>query len=185
MTMLQTRHLTLAPCTPDDRDDFIGLELDPQVMQFLNGGPVDHANLDPAEVTFLMPRGTESFVWTARLTASGAFVGWFCLSPEGDGVAELGYRLRREAWGKGFATEGGLALVEWGFTLGGYERIVACTMSVHTASRRVMEKVGMRYWRTEFPVFTDPLPGSEEGDVWYERTRPSATRQPDKAISPR
>lgn len=168
MAVLQTTALTLRPCSPSDRADFIGLELDPEVMRFLNGGPVDHATTDPKDVTFLMPRGSEPYVWTARRTATNAFVGWFCLFPETETFAEIGYRLRREHWGQGLASEGALALVEWGFDSAGYDRVVACTMAVNHGSRRVMEKIGMRHVRTTFPDFPDRIPGAEHGEVWYE-----------------
>ncbi len=98
---LQTARLTLEPCSPNDRADFIDLERDPEVMRYLNGGhAVDPAHIDP-NPAFLMPRGTEPHVWTARRTNSGAFVGWFCLWPDSETQAELGYRLRRTEWGAG------------------------------------------------------------------------------------
>lgn len=165
-----TSNLTLSPCVPGDRADFIGLERDPDVMRFLNGGAVDHETTDPENVTFLMPRGTEPDVWTARRIDGGGFVGWFCLSPEGDGAAEIGYRLRKEEWGKGFATEGALALVDRGFRVDGLERILACTMAMNIGSRRVMEKIGMKCIRT-VPFDAAHFPGSEQGEVWYELTR--------------
>jgi hypothetical protein len=75
MAVLQTIQLTLSPCRPSDRTDFIGLERDPEVMRFLNGGyAVDHETIGP-DATFLMPRGTEPYIWTARRTSNGAFVG--------------------------------------------------------------------------------------------------------------
>jgi len=99
MTTLQTPRLTLSPNTPADRDDFIALERDPQVMRFLNGGyPVDQADSDP-NAPFLMPRGDDPYVWTARRTTTNAFVGWFCLWPDNPATAELGYRLRSADWG--------------------------------------------------------------------------------------
>jgi RimJ/RimL family protein N-acetyltransferase len=170
MSVLQTTRLTLSPCCPADGADFIGLELDPEVMRYLNGGhPVDHEHIDP-NASFLMPRGTESHVWTARRAANGAFVGWFCLWPESETLAELGYRLRRSDWGQGLASEGASALVDWGFASCGYEKIVACTMAVNHGSRRVMEKIGMSHARAV--AFDDaPFPGSEHGEVWYELTR--------------
>src|SRR4051794_39610105 len=95
MAVFQTVRLTLTPCCPGDRADFIDLERDPEVMRFLNGGQaVDPERVDP-DAPFLMPRGTEPYVWTARRSADGAFVGWFCLWPENEALAELGYRLRR------------------------------------------------------------------------------------------
>ena len=171
MTVFQTARLTITPCTPDDRDDFIALERDPEVMHFLNGGRiVEDPQPDPA-ATYLMPRGTEPYIWAARRTADDTFVGWFCLWPETETLAELGYRLRRTGCGRGLASEGARALVGWGFAAAGYDRIVATTMTVNTASRRVMEKLGMRHTRTEHGHWPDPIPGSEHGEVWYELTR--------------
>jgi hypothetical protein len=69
MVVLQTMRLTLSPCCPGDSVDFIALELDPEVMRFLNGGhPVNREQIDP-NAPFLMPRGTETCVWTARHAA--------------------------------------------------------------------------------------------------------------------
>ena len=122
MAVLQTMRLTLGPCCPADRADFIDLERDPEVMRFLNGGyPVDREQADP-DAPFLMPRGTEPYVWTARRTINGAFVGWFCLWPESETLAELGYRLRRADWGQGLASEGASALVNWGSEAAGMTR---------------------------------------------------------------
>ena len=171
MAVLQTVQLTLSPCCPSDCADFIDLELDPEVMRFLNGGhAVNHEQVDP-NATFLMPRGTEPYVWTARRTATGAFIGWFCLWPESERLAELGYRLRRMDWGQGFASEGASALIDWGFRSAGYDKIVATTMAVNHASRRVMEKIGMAYARTISVEWPDPFPGCEDGEVWYELMR--------------
>jgi RimJ/RimL family protein N-acetyltransferase len=171
MNVLQTTRLTLSPCTPSDCADFINLERDPEVMRFLNGGhAVDHETIGP-DATFLMPRGTEPYIWTARRIANGAFVGWFCLWPESEGLAELGYRLRRMDWGQGLASEGALALVKWGFESAGYEKIVATTMAVNHGSRRVMEKIGLSYARTVMYDGPDPIAGSEHGEVWYELAR--------------
>ena len=169
--VLKTSRLTLSPCRPGDRADFIALERDPEVMRFLNGGhPVDRAHADP-NATFLMPEGTEPDVWTARRAPGGAFVGWFCLWPESGTLAELGYRLRRAEWGQGLASEGAAALIDWGFSTAGYETIVATTMAVNGASRRVMEKLGLRHTRTDHAEWPDPIPGCEHGEVWYEITR--------------
>lgn len=175
MAVLQTTQLTLSPCRPSDRDDFIALELDPEVMRFLNGGhPVDHQQIAP-NATFLMPRGTEPHVWTARRTSSGGFVGWFCLWPESATLAELGYRLHRREWGQGLVSEGASALINWGFESAGYDKIVATTMAVNQALHRVMEKIGMNYDHIVHADWPDPIPGSEHGEVWYELNRSAWT----------
>jgi len=171
LAVLQTMKLTLTPCCPGDSADFMDLERDPEVMRFLNGGyPVDQAQSYP-DATFLMPRGTEPYVWTARRTASGAFVGWFCLWPESETEAELGFRLRRMDWGQGLASEGASALINWGFQSGGYDRIFACAMAVNHASRRVLEKIGLNYVRTVHVDWPDRFPGVEDGEVQYELMR--------------
>jgi RimJ/RimL family protein N-acetyltransferase len=162
--------LTLRPCCPTDRTDFVALEQDPEVMRYLNGGhAVDRAKT-PSDTGFLMPEGCEPELWTA-CRADNSFVGWFGLWPEPDGQAELGYRLARAAWGQGLATEGAAALVNWGFATQGLALVFACTMAVNQASRRVMQKTGMSYARTFHPVWPQPIAGSEEGEVEYAITR--------------
>lgn len=171
MAVLQTTHLTLKPCSPDDCADFIALEQDPEVMRFLNGGhAVDRATADP-NASFLMPTGAEPHLWTVRRTEGGAFVGWFCLWRDSDTEAELGYRLRRADWGQGFASEGAAALIDWGFNIAGYDKILSTAMAVNRASRRVMEKLGMIHTRTVAADYPETIPGSEYGEVWYELTR--------------
>lgn len=168
---LQTVRMTLKPCSPADAADFLALERDPEVMRFLDGGrPFDDGHALQEE-SFLRPRGTETYVWTARLKADAAFVGWFCLYPMSGTVAELGYRMRRAQWGRGLATEGARALVGWGFGCQAYDVIVANTMAVNQGSRRVLERIGFRYLRTVHLDWPNPVPGSEHGDVEYELTR--------------
>jgi RimJ/RimL family protein N-acetyltransferase len=98
-------------------------------------------------------------------------VGWFSLRRVREGVGELGYRLRRGAWGRGLASEGAIALVAVAFADYDFRRIVATTMAVNSASRRVMEKTGLTHVRTVYPHWREPLPGSELGEVEYEITR--------------
>jgi RimJ/RimL family protein N-acetyltransferase len=171
MIILNTKSLTLAPSTPNDAADFMALERDPEVMYFLNGGhAVDHSKEHP-DATFFMPRGTEPNVWTARLIANGAFVGWFTLYPETAQLAELGYRLKRSEWGRGLATEGAATLVDWGFKTCAYEKVFGSTSTVNQGSRRVMEKIGMRFARAIPFEWPTPFPESELGEVVYEITR--------------
>jgi RimJ/RimL family protein N-acetyltransferase len=58
---------------------------------------------------------------------------------------EVGWRLAREHWGHGYATEAARAALEFGFHRLGLERIVAFAIPANTRSVRVMEKLGMRY----------------------------------------
>jgi RimJ/RimL family protein N-acetyltransferase len=167
----QTPRLSLALVRETDRDSLIALERDSEVMRYLNGGYAAPDGGETEGAGFLTPRGGEDYIWAAREIRSGAFVGWFSLRPAPAGAAELGYRLRRDAWGKGFASEGASALVAMGFAEMGLERIVATAMTVHAASRRVLEKAGLAYARTVYPDWPESFPGSELGDVEYTITR--------------
>jgi RimJ/RimL family protein N-acetyltransferase len=167
----RTARLSLRLVRQTDREHLVALECDPEVMRFLSGGrPISDERTDEA-AGFLTPRGGEGDVWTAAETLSGAFVGWFSLRRVREGMAELGYRLRRDAWGRAYASEGARGLVARGFAEMGLGSIVARTMAVNHASRRVLEKAGFAHVRTVYPQWRDPIPGSEAGDVEYEITR--------------
>ncbi len=164
----ETARLSLHLVRESDRTDLVALEQDPEVMRFLNGGKLTPMEGGAGE--FLMPRGGEPDVWVALEKPSGAFIGWFIFHATEPGVAELGYRLRREVWGRGLATEGCRALMAKGFDEFALERIFASTMAVNLRSRHLMERLGMRHFRTVHGNWTVPLPGSEQGDVDYEIT---------------
>jgi RimJ/RimL family protein N-acetyltransferase len=75
--------------------------------------------------------------------------------------------LRRSSWGRGYATEGALAIIDLAFESPGVERVLAETMAVHTASRRVMEKAGLHLVRSFHADWPVRIPGDEYGDVEY------------------
>ena len=168
---MDTPRLSLRSVCPADRNDLIALEADAEVMRYLNGGqPVPEAGLSDA--SFLTPRGHEPDVMAAHLRESGDFIGWFALFDDGwvDGLrtAEVGYRLVRSAWGKGYATEGVRSLVATALGDLGFEKVRAETMTVNQASRRVLEKAGFVPVKTVFPSYPMPFPGAEHGEVGYE-----------------
>jgi RimJ/RimL family protein N-acetyltransferase len=168
---LETDRLILRRFAESDADDLFALHNDPDVMRYLNGGKPT-----PREVVVeeTLPRFISSGYFAAIERSSGAFLGWFVLgAPEGKPAdePELGYRLHKSAWGKGYATEGSLALVDKAFGEQGARRVFAQTMAVNGGSRRVMEKCGLRLARTFFMEWKDPLPGADQGEVEYELLR--------------
>ncbi|HEV2092366.1 MAG TPA: GNAT family N-acetyltransferase [Rubrobacter sp.] len=109
-------------------------------------------------------------VWAAVERSNGVFLGWFeFYPPDGRGLekAEFGYRRRRSAWGKGYATEGSRALIRKGFTERSGRRVMSETMMVNAASRRVMEKAGLTHARTFHQEWPWRIEGAEMGEVEY------------------
>ena len=175
---LESERLRLRRFTAADTDLLVELDSDPAVMRYITGGrPTPRAEIE----TDILPwwlgyyeRTCGYGFWAAIEKASGAFVGWFHLRPSDDDrpdEPELGYRLRASAWGQGYATEGSRALIERAFRELGAERVTAETMAVNTASRRVMEKAGLRYVRTFHAEWPETIDGDEHGDVEYALTR--------------
>ena len=171
---LETQRLILRRFTSADVDNLIELDNDPDVMRYINGGmPTSRAEIEhdrlPAYMSYYQRFAGFGF-WAAIEKSSGAFIGWFHFRPEPNGPqdeVELGYRLRKSAWGNGYATEGSRALIAKGFAEFGVRRVFATTMVVNTASRRVMEKSGLRQSRlfqADWPVRID---GDEHGEVEY------------------
>jgi RimJ/RimL family protein N-acetyltransferase len=172
---LETERLLLRRFTEADADNLVALDADPEVMRLLTGGRPTPREVVEHELLPSLLQAYERFpsfgTWAALERATGEFVGWFALDPpdggKGDEV-ELGYRLRKSAWGKGYATEGSRALVDKAFAELGVQRIYAETMAVNTASRRVLEKAGFRHVRTFHLTWDDPIEGTEHGEVEYE-----------------
>jgi RimJ/RimL family protein N-acetyltransferase len=176
--LLETERLRLRAFTMDDVDVLTKLNSDPAVMRFINGGlPTPRAEIEgrhlPGWLRYYERYPSYGF-WAAIEIATGEFVGWFHLRPADESTPdhpELGYRLRAASWGLGYATEGSRALVDLAFRELGAERVFAETMTVNTASRRVMEKAGLRYVRTFHQEWPDRIEGDEHGDVEYALTR--------------
>jgi len=171
--LLETERLIIRRFTLADAALALDLDSDPEVTHYITGGvsEFDLKMLDAWLDEYRRWPGYGTFAAVER--SSGAFLGWFHLRPEegSDDEPEIGYRLRRDAWGRGYATEGARALVDKAFTDLGATRVWANAMAVHVASRRVMEKAGLRFIRLFHGDWPYAIPGDEHGDVEYAITR--------------
>jgi RimJ/RimL family protein N-acetyltransferase len=150
---LRTARLSLRPFTPADAADHLALYRDPEVTRWLRAGPFLGAYAEErsreALARFVRHWGEQGFgVYAVRDAATGRFLGQCGLNI----IAELGevevlYAFERSAWGQGLATEAAGAALAHGFDTVGLPRIIAITHPQNTASRRVMEKLGLRYER--------------------------------------
>ena len=147
-TILTTDRLILRPWRESDREPLARMNADPRVMEFFASrlsSEESDAIVDRIETHF---RQHGFGLWAAELRRDGAFVGFVGFdvpSYEAPYSVELGWRLAREQWGQGLATEGAQAVVGYGFQTLGFREIVATTVPANTRSRRVMEKLGMTY----------------------------------------
>jgi len=181
---LETERLVLRRFTEDDGDILVELDGDPDVMHFITGGRSTsrhdiETDILPAFLDYYVRYAGYGF-WAALEKPTGQFVGWFHFRPADETrpyEVELGFRLRKSAWGKGYATEGSRALIEKGFAELGVQRVVASTMVVNVASRRVMEKAGLSIVRTFHQDWPDYIEGEEHGDVEYALLRSEWERQ--------
>jgi RimJ/RimL family protein N-acetyltransferase len=175
---LETDRLLLRRFTSQDVDNLIDLNSDPEVMRFVPEAACTtrheiETEYLPAYLNYYERYAGYGF-WAAIEKSTGRFLGWFHLRPRDSSPpdeVELGFRLRQTAWGKGYGTEGSRALLRKGFTQLGMQRVVAEAMTVNTASRRVMDKVGLKFVRSfplEWPV---PVEGQEQGGVEYALSR--------------
>lgn len=151
---IRTARLCLRRLTVAHLPDLVELDSDPEVMRYISGG---EANSRQRYEEVLLPRmlawddqpyGFLAAYETQTQADAGAFVGWFHLRPTvapGETMLELGYRLRRAAWGRGLATEGSRALLRYAFEDLGEAAVDACADPRNAASIHVMEKCGMRH----------------------------------------
>ncbi len=144
---LRTERLRLRRWRDRDREPFAELNADHRVNEFLPG-PLSRqesdAMIDRLEGHF----DQHGFgFWAAELN-DGVFAGFVGLSvPRFEAsftpCVEIGWRLGARHWGRGYATEGALAALAYGFDVLGLEEIVSFTVPHNLGSRRVMEKIGM------------------------------------------
>ena len=166
MTELHTARLHLRPIEFGDVELMMALNSDPEVMRFLTGGRAP--SRDEVEATTVRTIGHR---WIATRSDTGDFVGWFGVARVSERERELGCRMSKRHWGTGLATEGAARVRDEAFADLAVDRVWAQTMSANRRSRRVLEKCGLRYVKTFFLDWEDPIEGAEHGEVEYEITR--------------
>ncbi|MGH9646121.1 MAG: GNAT family N-acetyltransferase [Bryobacteraceae bacterium] len=135
---------------PEDLEPFAALNADPEVMEHFP------STLSREETAGSMDRLADHFerhgfgFWAVEVPGQTSFAGFIGLAVPAFEASftpcvEIGWRLARPWWGLGLATEGAQAALAYGFKRLGLEEVVAFTVPGNIRSRRVMEKLGMRY----------------------------------------
>lgn len=163
---LETERLILRQWREADFEPFAAMSRDPEVMRWLGGVLTDErarAYMDRAHDAFAQ-LGMGRYAIERR--SDGAFIGACGLMPSFEELPippfiDMGWRLSRQAWGRGYATEAARAVLEDGFTRLDLPEIDAITAAVNLRSRAVMERLGMSY---DAQLSGFPGPGHEPGD---------------------
>ncbi|HZE06372.1 MAG TPA: GNAT family N-acetyltransferase [Solirubrobacteraceae bacterium] len=154
--LIETERLRLRPMEMGDLDEFVALHADPEVTEFIR--PLDRAaaeeRLRRDEVEW-RERGHGLLAVLDR--ESGAFLGRCGLKhwPQ-FGETELGWALRRQVWGHGYATEAARACLEWGFAKLDVPYLTAMVNPDNVRSIRVAERLSMTPMRNDV-LLGDPV----------------------------
>lgn len=174
-TYLETERLVLRRFTDSSDDAALVWELDsdPEVMRHI--GPFGLPNVEAYReqvrskwLPYYAAHPDRGF-WAAHDRSSNEFVGWFHLRPSPDfrfarevgwtrrSEVDVGYRLRKAAWGRGLATEAAAVLVRRAWTDPEVTSVMAIALVANRASTRVLEKCGLaRRGEVVLPGFTEP-----------------------------
>jgi RimJ/RimL family protein N-acetyltransferase len=145
---IETARLRLRGFSPEDLDALCQVFGDPEVMKYISGGkPRTREATREGLLRSIEGWRKRGFgLWAVVEKASGRMVGYCGLTYlEDTPEIEVAYGLAQFAWGKGFASEAAWASLEFGFNELKLERIVAVVNPSNLASRRVLEKLGMKY----------------------------------------
>lgn len=161
---IETDRLLLRPLQESDVDGMFALDSNPKVHQYIGNKPQTEISQSRDVIAFVQKQYKEYGIgrWAVIEKASNEFVGWSGLKVEhnvnGRGsFYDIGYRLREEFWGKGYATEAAEAFLNYGFKVLKAERINAYTDSDNKASQTILTKCGL----VRIEVFT------HQGKDWY------------------
>jgi ribosomal-protein-alanine N-acetyltransferase len=150
MAILETERLLLREFVPEDVDALAAVLSDPETMRYYP------AALDRAGVAAWIERNRRRYVddghglWAMVLKSRGELVGDCGLTRQtvdGTDEIEIGYHVRRDLWGRGFAPEAARACRDHGFARISAERLISLVRVGNLPSRRVAEKVGMSLWK--------------------------------------
>lgn len=192
---LVTPRLRLRQWRPDDLTACARMVADPEVMKFFPA-PLSRTESDElaARCRSLIEERGWGF-WAAELREAATFIGFVGLHiPSADlpfsPCVEVGWRLAREHWSRGYATEAATAALEFGFTTLGLGQIVSFTTLGNVRSQAVMHRLGMR--RDPEPFEHPALPVGHplrahclyrlDRNVWLDRARPQADAATSRSL---
>lgn len=174
---LETDRLWLSEWSLSDLEESRPIFTDPDVMRYISGGSPRSGD----QIREFIARQQNHFrsrgfcLWKLLLKPQAHLIGFCGLQPlelDGASEVEIGWRLAKDQWGRGLATEAARVALRHAVEYAHLERVIAIAMPENRASLRIMEKLGMNYERASqkdgFPIVVSRnFIGSNgsEGDV--------------------
>jgi len=155
--VMRTDRLVMRRWRDADREPYAALNADPEVMRYFPATldrAASDASVDRIETLF----DRQGFgLWALEVAGTGEFIGFTGLNPmpagvPGAGGMEVGWRLARQAWHHGYATEAARAAVDVAFNGVGLTEIWSMTAVLNEPSQAVMRRLGM----TQYAHFDHP-----------------------------
>lgn len=149
MSPIFTARLRLRPLAGSDFKHILTLDCDPAVVHFtygwsLWGGKKPRLeNMTRRYKTRLLGRKGHFGFWVVENRTTGEWLGWVQLEKRPGAGVEVGYRFKRAAWGRGYATEAAGTVLREAYRRHGLAWVYARVVDEHQGSRRVLEKLGL------------------------------------------
>ena len=145
---IKTKRLILRPWQEEDFEAFADLNADPKVMEYFPSPLSRKESDDLAKHISLKMQEQGWGLWAVSVPEVAPFIGFIGLavptfSAHFTPAVEIGWRLASKFWGQGYATEGALEVLKYGFTELSLKEIVSFTATGNKPSRKVMERIGM------------------------------------------
>ena len=148
---VETDRLIMRDLETTDLEGMFLLDSDPDVHHFLGKKPITSKEQAMEAIEYVRGQYEKNGIgrWAVVDKKTNDFIGWSGLKYE-VGLREfdyydLGYRLRKEYWGKGIATETAIESLKYGFNTMGLEEIGGAAAIEHIASNTILQKVGLRF----------------------------------------
>jgi RimJ/RimL family protein N-acetyltransferase len=159
---VETERLVLREWQERDREPWSALNADPDAMRYIGPGqPWSAQESDDSIGRYTRSWEENGFgLWALEDRALGRCIGTCgtLVFPDGRNRVEIGWRLEKAAWGKGYATEAALATRDWAFaSIDGLDRLIAVLQPDNVASRRVAEKLGMSFSAEDVGITGEPV----------------------------
>ena len=146
--LIETERLQLREFNFDDADNLYQLNLDPEVIRYTGDSPFESVETARLFIYNYKDYKLNGYGrWAVELKSDGRFIGWAGLKLNEIDKVDLGYRFLKSEWSKGYATEAASACIKYGFEKLGLMEIIARSDEHNIASIKVIEKLGMEYYK--------------------------------------